>query len=124
METAIASHSSIGIADEMINAAEESFRRWLDRCDYFRNWERTEIILGNPSKEDSAQHKRALAAILRSTRWMLTLASDPESFNSESYSRLSILNEQMQHSWDMLYAQPPAAEAAQKEALLSELFPA
>jgi hypothetical protein len=123
MEGAISIEPGSNIADVIINSALERVQRWIDLCDEFRKWERETIILGDAKPEVAAKHKRALAMILKSTRLMLTLACDPESFDSEMYSRLSILHEQLQHSWKMFYDLPTAEERERNDAQLATLFP-
>jgi hypothetical protein len=123
MATAISEETGSRIADIVMDSALERIQRWIDLCYQFRKWEREAIILGNPSPEDVAKHKKALATILKSTRFMLTIASDPESFDSDLYSKLSILHDQLQHSWQMLYHPPTSEESSRNEALLAELFP-
>jgi hypothetical protein len=121
MESAV-SKSKIDIAREVMNSAQANIQNWVDLCYRFKKWEQEAIILRNPSQEDSAKHKKALATLLKSTRYMLTLACDPESSDSDSYSKLSILQEQFQHSWEMLYKLPSDREAVTKDAMLAEIF--
>jgi hypothetical protein len=123
VETAISREPRSDIADVIIDSALQQIQRWIEVCEEFREWEREAIILGSPAPEIATKHKKALAMILKSTRLMVTLACDPESFDSEMYSRLSLLHEQLQHSWKMLYEPATVEESARNEAVLRKFFP-
>ena len=115
--------ASVGFAESFATKARRNLQNWIELAYQFRKWERTEIALGNPSQATMSEHKRSLSLALKATRLMVSIASDPESFDSEMFSKLSILQEQLQHSWDIFYNRPNQEEAAKNEALLTELFP-
>jgi hypothetical protein len=57
--------------------AVEHARRWTDACGAFLAWERQRFLLGAPTEDDKAIHRRSLEALLRGTRILYGLIADP-----------------------------------------------
>src|SRR3954468_19593899 len=67
--------------------ANQSIRRWLalktvelwqKAVDMFREWERSEILCKNPSPENLERHRDEGAWLIRETRHLQSMVSDPE----------------------------------------------
>jgi hypothetical protein len=123
METAMAPEQESGMLERILAVSVAQVERWMDVCYLFREWERKEMIIGEPTPETQREHRKALATLLKSTRLMLAMGSDPEAFDAEIYSKLSCLHEQLEHSWDMFYNPPTPQEAQEAEAMLAKVFP-
>ena len=101
--------------------AVEHTRRWTDVCGAFLVWERQRFLLGDPTEDDKAVHRRSLEALLRGTRILYGLIADP------NFRDRSLLKEfrgrlwQLEHSWGMFYDNPMTEQEADK--LLEQYFP-
>jgi hypothetical protein len=124
METAVGYDSQADILDAISDTAHSQVQAWIDLCYEFRTWERSEILIGNPSPEAMTRHKKALLQLIKQTRFLTMMASaDPESFDRETFDNLGLLSDQLQHSWEMFYNRPSRETAAKMEGIIAEVFP-
>jgi hypothetical protein len=56
----------------------ESMDRWVKVSGEFAEWQYREIVSGNPTAEQLAEHRDALKWMLRFTRWMQAQVKDPD----------------------------------------------
>lgn len=89
-------------------------------CDLFLRWERKHIIEREPNPEESKQHRDALKWMLRMTRLLQTVVSDPEYPDHVVRDHLEHEVWRLDQSWKMIYEAMPEAQANK---LLAEIFP-
>ena len=100
---------------------EDYFHRWLNWTDGFMEWERQQIILGQPSESTMAKHRKALKWVLRTLRGMHSVVKDPEfplpAFAKEVDGRLL----QLEESWKLIHGQTMTEDEA--DAVIKSAFP-
>ena len=101
--------------------AGEYTHRWSEACGAFLAWEREHLLLGDPTDEEEAIHRRGLEALLRGTRILYGLIADPNFRDRSLLRELRGRLWQLEHSWGMFYDNPMTKEEAGK--LLEEYFP-
>jgi len=84
------------------------------------DWQRTEILSGQPSPEELQTHRTVLKWMLRFARAIHAAAADPEYPSREIADELQGRAIQLEHSWRMIQEPMPDAQA---DALLHETFP-
>lgn len=97
----------------------EQIERWCAGCDGFIQWERDNILNGNPTAELREQHRTALKLFLRLTKLFAAVVSHPDSQDWASERMLGDTLWKLEQSWRMIYEPLPEAEA---EKLLAEVF--
>lgn len=100
--------------------ARETVDQWSDLCQKFLERQRVEILLGDPSAEDLARHRKALKWMLRFARAFHLAAADPDYPDKRIADELEGRLLQLEHSWRMIHERMPDAEANK---LLKEIFP-
>ena len=102
------------------HTADEHVRLWTEMVDRFRQWERKVILSGEPTSEEQAEHRDALKWLLRGSRFLLCMVSDPDFPDREAVGWLEGQVWQLNESWMMVYEPMPAEEA---DKFLTEVFP-
>ena len=100
--------------------ATQTVEHWCALCQNFLDWQRRQIIEGEPSPEDLERHRTGLKWMLRFAKAIYLTASDPEYPDKRIADELKGRMLQLEHSWRMVHDTLPDAEA---EKLLKEVFP-
>jgi hypothetical protein len=98
----------------------EQIERWCAGCDGFVQWERDNILRGNPPAELREEHRTALKLLLRLTRLFSAALSHPDSQDRAFERMLGDALWKLEQSWRMIYEPLPDSEA---EKLMAEVFP-
>ena len=98
----------------------EEIRRWCDVIESFIEWQSRHILHASPTAEVQEDHKQGLKWLLRLTRLIHSVASDPEFPDKTLLSQLEAQMHQLEASWEALY-NPMQADEAEK--ILAEAFP-
>jgi hypothetical protein len=93
---------------------------WEKAVDEFRKWERQEILEKQPSTKELERHRKDGLFIIRMSRWLLSLVSDPESPARECTREVSGRLRQLEETFEMIHDPISDAEA---EAIVKEAFP-
>lgn len=112
-----AKSSQRGILHEV---AVDQVSQWCDAIDRFIRWQSENMLRNRPSPKQHEEHREALKWLLRLTKVIHSVASDPEFPEKSLLLQLEAQKRQLEESWELFYNQPAAAEA---EAILSEAFP-
>lgn len=78
------------------------------------------MLRSMPSVQEQEDHRQGLKWLLRLTKLIHSVASDPEFPDKSLLAQLSAQMSQLEESWELFYNQMPATEA---EKILSEAFP-
>ncbi len=100
--------------------AVDQLRLWGEAVYRFLQWERERILKRDPSPKEQSEHREALKWLLRGSKLLLVLVSDPEFPDRLTLKALEAQIWQLDNSWKMIYEPMPEAEA---DKLLAELFP-
>ena len=103
----------------------EITRQYIDlmdkECNKFWLWQKQFIIQKeSPSQEDLAQHRDTLKWLLRATRLIQMLVSDPDFPDHSLRGQIEAIIWSLQESWEMIYNSMPEQEARKT---LAEVFP-
>jgi len=101
-------------------AAVNQVSQWSDGIDRFIQWQSENILHTTPSPKQQEGHREALKWLLRLTKVIHSVASDPEFPDRSLALQLEAQKRQLEESWELFYNQPSPAEA---EKILSEAFP-
>ena len=101
-------------------ATERLVRTWVASCNDFRQRERREIIEQVPSPQRLAEYREELKWMIRATRAILNLVSDPDFPARQLVSEISGKLLQLEDSWESLNNPMTDAEA---DAVLQKAFP-
>ncbi len=93
---------------------------WLRRCDQFRERERREIIEQAPSSKELAEYREDLKWMIRGTRAILNVVSDPDFPQQHFAAEVSGKLLQLEESWRSLTNPVTEPEA---EALIQKFLP-
>ena len=97
----------------------DSARRTISECDKFLDAQRA-LFLKQPTFRELAEHRLALAIIMRAARAWQNCVFDPD-FPDHSIARqLEVRLRQLEESWSLFYNPMPQAEA---DAILESAFP-
>ena len=108
-------------AGERASSLEEYFQRWLDWTDGFLEWERREILLGQPSEKILAKHRSDLKWMLRALRLHNVVTKDPE-FPFPKYAKdVDGRLLQLEESWKLIHGQ--TMTEAEADQVLKTAFP-
>ena len=111
--------SGVGLPN-LESAARQNIDLWSSICQTFLEWQRQHMLLREPTPQEMEEHRHALEMLLRATRLVYSLASDP-SFRDRSMAKeLRGRSWQLERSWGMFYDAMPQQEASK---LLAEVFP-
>lgn len=120
--------ATVGVSDSVSPSGEEAalfsaeklLEGWRETCQSFLNWERQHIIVGEPDPEVKENHRRTLAWLLRMSRVLDSLVSDPEFPDASAAQTLKPLLFLLDVSWKVNY-NPLPEETYQK--ILRQCFP-
>lgn len=98
----------------------ESVSQWSAHCQRFMEWQRTEILSGQPSPENLQTHRAVLKWMLRFARAIHGIAADPDYPSREIADELQGRVIQLEHSWRMIQEPMPDTQA---DVWLRETFP-
>jgi len=85
---------------------------WRATCRTFLSWEKERILLGKPTAEERDKHRRTLTWLLRMTRLLDGLLSDPEFPDRSAAGRLKPLLFLLDASWKTIYNPLPNRSTA------------
>src|SRR5260221_1018671 len=94
--------------------------QWCDVLDRFIQWQGQHLLRTEPSPKQQEDHRQGLKWLLRLTKLIHSVASDPEFPDKSLLAQLEAQMRQLEESWELFYNQMPAAEA---EKILAEAFP-
>jgi hypothetical protein len=100
--------------------AGQAIQEWSASCQWFLDWQRSEIMHREPSLEKLERHRTVLKWLLRFAKAVYMTASDPDYPDKKAANELRGRLIQLEHSWRMVHEPMPAAEA---EMFLREVFP-
>ena len=100
--------------------ARDNVQRWSSACQQFLEWQRREVLQGQPSAKILEQHRTALKWLLRGTQAMYSTVADPDYPNRWIASELEGRLYQLRESWELVHNPMPDQEA---EMLIKEVFP-
>lgn len=90
-------------------------------CNDFRDWQRREILLGQPTPEKLAEHRTSLKWLLRILRLLHAQAKDPDFPDREFVQEIEGRLVQLEESWALFCA--AKMSDAEADALLKTAFP-
>ena len=100
--------------------AVEQVLQWCDVLDQFIQWQSQCMLRSTPSPQQQEDHRQGLKWLLRLTKMIHSVASDPEFPDKSLLGQLEAQLCQLEESWERFYNQMPGSEA---EKILSEAFP-
>ena len=100
--------------------AVEQVLQWCDVLDQFIQWQSKYMLRMSPSPQEQEDHRQGLKWLLRLTKLIHSVASDPEFPDKSLLTQLEAQMCQSEESWELFYNRRPKAEA---EKILSEAFP-
>src|SRR5437764_11656341 len=113
--------SPIAVADQLTeHPALEQIQRWCDGIEHFITWQARYVLHAKPSATIRQEHQESLKWLLRMTRLIYAVTSDPEFPDRKLRLQLESQMHQLETSWETVYNPMPAAEA---EKILAEAFP-
>jgi hypothetical protein len=112
-----ATRSQTGTFEQL---AVEQVLRWCNVLDRFIQWQSQCMVRASPSLQEKEDHRQGLKWLLRLTRLIHSIASDPEFPDKSLLAQLEAQMCQLEESWELFYNRMPESEA---EKILSEAFP-
>ena len=117
------------VSDPVANPQEQAplfstaklLEEWRATCRTFLSWEKERILLGKPTAEERDKHRRTLTWLLRMTRLLDGLLSDPEFPDRSAAGRLKPLLFLLDASWKTIYNPLPEQEYGR---IIAQCFPA
>jgi hypothetical protein len=100
--------------------AVEQVQNWCEVIGRFIRWQGEHIVGAQTSSAVQADHREGLKWLLRLTRLIHSVASDPDFPDKSLLSQLEAQMHQLETSWEMFY-NPMAEHEADK--ILAEAFP-
>jgi hypothetical protein len=100
--------------------AVEQVLQWCDVLDHFIQWQSQCMLKASPSPQQQEDHRQGLKWLLRLTKLIHSVASDPEFPDKSLLCQLEAQMCQLEESWELFYNQMPEAAA---EKILAEAFP-
>jgi hypothetical protein len=100
--------------------AVEQVLQWCEVLDRFIQWQSQCMLRESPSPQQREDHRQGLKWLLRLTKLIHSVASDPEFPDKSLLSQLEAQMCQLEESWELFYNQMPENEA---EKILAEAFP-
>jgi hypothetical protein len=94
--------------------------QWCDVLDQFIQWQSQCMLRSTPSPQQQEDHRQGLKWLLRLTKLIHSVGSDPEFPDKSLLAQLEAQMCQLEESWERFYNQMPGSEA---EKILSEAFP-
>ena len=101
----------------------DHLRYWSEICDRFNQWQHEYIIGRNPTSHELHEHRQGLKWLLRLTRLMHYVASDPEFPDQSVVQILETKIWQLEQAWKLLYRKLSRYEIEGAEKLLKTVFP-
>lgn len=93
---------------------------WAKAVEIFRDWERKELLEKTPSEKQIELHRKEGLYLIRMTRCLLNLVSDPESPAREHSKEISGRLGQLEAVFEIIHNPMSDTEA---EAIIKEVFP-
>jgi len=115
--TRVSPPSGVGIVQQL---AVDQVSGWCSVLDRFIQWQSQNMLRAQPSAKQREDHRQGLKWLLRLSRLIHSVASDPDFPDRSLLGQLEAQMRQIEESWELFYNQSPAAEA---EAVLREAFP-
>jgi hypothetical protein len=100
--------------------AVEQVLQWCDVLDHFIQWQSRCMLKTSPSLQQQEDHRQGLKWLLRLTKQIHSVASDPEFPDKSLLGQLEAQMCQLEESWELFYHRISEVEA---EKILSETFP-
>jgi hypothetical protein len=121
MANAVASEPAAALDEKTsLFSTEKLLGEWRETCRTFLSWERERIIVGQPSREERERHRGTLAWLLRMTRMLDSLMSDPEFPDKSAAAQLKSLLFLLDASWKTIYDPLPEADYRK---VIAQCFP-
>jgi len=98
----------------------EQVLQWCDVLDRFIQWQSQCMLRTSPSPQEQEDHRQGLKWLLRLTKLIHSVASDPEFPDKSLLTQLEAQMRQLEESWELFYNRVSETEA---EKILSEAFP-
>ena len=102
-------------------AGQQHIERWLSFCDDVLDWNREQMLLGNPAPAILEEHRRTLKWIIRFTRMMHAEVSDLDFPSRQFAQRLAVRLQQLEDAWATFHDHSLSAMEADR--ILAEAFP-
>jgi hypothetical protein len=119
MDIALPSERRMSLAEIVHQFAKDQTHKWLQICDRFLDWERDNILLGNPDEKTLNEHKEALQMLLRYTRLLVAQQTGPEFQHVADNIKMRL--RQFEDSWGMFHDKSMSKDEA--EQVLEQIFP-
>ena len=100
--------------------AVEQVLQWCDVLDHFIHCQSRCMLRAFPSDQQMEDHRQGLKWLLRLTKLIHSVASDPEFPDKSLLGQLEAQLCQLEESWELFYNRMPETEA---DKILSEAFP-
>jgi hypothetical protein len=83
--------------------AVEQVQNWCNVIEGFIQWQTRHVLHANPSDETQADHKQGLKWMLRLTKLIHSVASDPEFPDKTLLGQFEAQMHQLETSWEIFY---------------------
>ena len=121
MANAIPSNPAVASPRAIREAARRHIERWLQFCDDVLDWNRDQMLLGNPAPAVVEEHRDTLKWVIRFTRMMHAEASDLDFPPRELAQRLAIRLRQLEDAWGTFHDH--SLSPAEADRILADVFP-
>jgi hypothetical protein len=91
--------------------AVEQVLQWCGVLDHFIEWQSQCMLRASPSPQEQEDHRQGLKWLLRLTKLIHSVASDPEFPDKSLLGQLEAQMRQLEESWELFYNRMPATEA-------------
>ncbi len=98
----------------------EQIPQWCEVLDQFIQWQSQRMLRASPSPQEEKDHRQGLKWLLRLTKLIHSVASDPEFPDKSLLAQLEAQMGQLEESWALFYNRMPEEEA---EKILAIVFP-
>lgn len=102
-------------------AAGHQIEHWLDFCDNVLDWNRDQMLCGDPDQAMLEEHRQTLKWIIRFTRMMHAEVSDLDFPSREMARRLAVRLRQLEDAWGTFH--DPSVSPAEANSILADVFP-
>src|SRR5438552_2587413 len=107
VNSAIAQEMSGSEPKPFEHLAVEQVQHWCDVIEGFIQWQNRQVLYANPTQETQADHKQGLKWLLRLTKLVHSVASDPEFPDKSLLGQLEAQLHQLETSWETFYNPMP-----------------
>jgi hypothetical protein len=98
----------------------EQVLNWCEVLDRFIEWQSQCMLRSSPSPKEQEDHRQGLKWLLRLTKLIHSVASDPDFPDKSLLTQSESQKRQLEELWELFYNQMPETEA---EKILAEAFP-